>query len=72
MLKGGVGGGEKLGCLKLYFERFEGGIVKTHAAKTETWIFRKIFRTSKFKVFWKIDYLLCILKFENNNGNVTI
>ena len=37
-----MGGGEKLGCLKLYSERCEGGIVRTQAAKTETWIFRKI------------------------------
>ena len=38
-LKGGRGG-EKLGCLKLYSERFEGGIVRTQAAKTDIWIFR--------------------------------
>ena len=45
------GGGEKLGCLKLYSEGFEGGIVRTQAAKPKLGYFAK-FLNFKIHIFW--------------------
>ena len=38
---GGRGGG--FDCPRLHFVRFEGGMIKKHVAKSETWIFREMF-----------------------------
>ena len=40
---GAEGGGGGLDCPRLHFVRFEGGMIKKQVAKSETWIFRKIF-----------------------------
>ena len=39
----GAEGGGGFDCPRLHFVRFEGGMIKKQVAKSETWIFRKIF-----------------------------
>ena len=69
----GRGRGNYIGCPgDCRFERFEGDMIRSQAAESETWIYFAKFLKFKIAFYAKETTYLRIFKFEHDNRNDTI